>query len=249
MSDRGVSIVAAILIMLTLALFGASLVTVVSEEQAIYTNEVEQARAFYISMAGLEYGLKEITEGSYPNATNKAFGGGTFTTQVIPDAHVMTVASAAGDARRNYQINVPQLAGDCAALDSTGAVPIGSHKDEINRVKIRKSCMNRVRIDRFYTSWEPDTGQKFTRLDYDGETIYNYPTGVVSGTTVDVADTVISDNSEHQFSRIIYTSEISDTTMTMRVYYTDGSHSDTTWLVKGTGNDNNDDDDDDKKDK
>lgn len=232
MGQRGISMIAAILTLLTLGMFGASIVAVVSEEQELRTLAVQQTNAFYIAMTGLEYGLREITEAGYPNATNKPFAGGTFTTQVNAAAHVMTVAASAGSARRNYQINVSLLAGDCTALDTTGAVPIGSKKDEINRVKIQKSCLNKVRFNRFQASWTPDSGQKLLRLDFDNEIIYDNPSGVPSGTIVDVTgSSILTDNNSHDFSRIIFTSNISGVTMTITVYFTDGSSTSATWYV------------------
>lgn len=231
LSQRGSSIIAAVLTLVTLAILGASVLSVVSEEQGLRGNEWQQSQAFYTAMTGLEYGLQEIANGGYPNAANKPFAGGAFTTQVIPALHLLTVAATAGIAQRNYRIQVNQLAGDCGELDSTGAVPIGSKKDEINRVKVRKICMSKIRIDRFRASWTPASGQKLTRLDFDGDTIYNNPSGVPSGTEVDVTDTVISDGSEHQFSRIVFTATISEVTMTITVTFSDGSAVTTTWDV------------------
>ncbi|MBI4366604.1 MAG: hypothetical protein HY543_07285 [Deltaproteobacteria bacterium] len=227
--ERGFSIIGTVLTLLALAGFGGAVVGIVAEEQDIRGAEYNASRAFYTAMAGLEYGLREVTTGGFPNVTNKGFAFGTFTTAVDPVARTLTATGNVGGAQRRYRVTIPQLAGDCAAVDGQGANPVGPAKDEINRVKLRKSCMSAVRIDRTTVSWVPDGGQRLQRLEYDGDVVYDNPTGVNSGIEVDHDDIVIMDGSEHQFSRLIFTADITETTMTVMVRFSDGSTSTTTF--------------------
>ncbi|MBI2345925.1 MAG: hypothetical protein HYV03_03405 [Deltaproteobacteria bacterium] len=235
MATRGVSALAAVVTLLLLAIFGASIVAVVAEEQVIGASVVLREQAFYTAMSGLEWGLREVSEGGYPQVSNKAFAGGAFTTEFVSAARVVRVTATVGSAQRSYQITVPYLAGDCVTLDTSSSVPIGSKRDEINRVAIRKACLNKARIVQAQASWTPDSGQRLIRLDYDGDTVYDNATGVTSGTTVDIADVLVVNDSGHQFSRLLFSDGISETQMTLVIFFSDGSSTSTTWQVVSGG--------------
>lgn len=229
---RGVAFLAAIITLLTLAIFGASVVAIVAVEQEARVGEYERLQGFYAAMSGLEYGLTEVVNGGYPNVEGKPFAGGEFSTTIHPSIHALVASGATGQALRSYQVTVPLLAGDCAGLDTTGSVPVGPEKDEINQVRLRKFCLNKVRLDRLQLAWTPDLGQRLLQVTFDGQVVYNDATGAVNGATVDLVDALVADATDHRFDRLLFTASIQSTVFTLTVYFTDGSPTNVTWAVE-----------------
>ncbi len=218
---RGVSIIGTVFTLIILGVMGAALVAIVAMDQESRMVSIRRERAFYAVQAGLEYALREIKEGGYPIVANTAIGEASFTTTIDAGAHRITVVGAEGTNRRTHSITTSLLAGDCAAIDVSGASVGGIGNDEVQNILITQSCLNAVRLESMTLSWVSDVGERLRRVQIDGINVYDDPFGIASGETVDVEDVRIVGAAT--INAIEFSSSVTGKTVSITLTFTDAS--------------------------
>lgn len=100
-SEKGVSVVFVIAVLLFLSVTGAAITSFVTTESDISTIEVNSAKAYYIAQGGIEFGIYTTSRGggSWGEFTfaNRPLGDGTFTlntyTTIVGAERRMTLES------------------------------------------------------------------------------------------------------------------------------------------------------------
>lgn len=219
---RGISIIGAVFALLILAIFGTAIVVLVGTDQDVRRRQIEKEQAFYEVQAGLEYAIREIDQGGYPVVTNKQLGSGSFTNTIDYSQHLVTSTGTFGDISKTHQITFNPMGGDCVNVDTIGYFEAPSYTIYIG-AGVTKTCLSAISIDRFVFSWDPDAGQKVTRVLIDGAVVYSSATGTPSGGVIDIADYRISDGNYHDINQVRFTGSMQNTQLTMTVYFTDTS--------------------------
>lgn len=203
-SNRGVSIIAAIVTILILSIMGVTLVSTVIMDQESRSLQLMQDQSFYSAQAALEYGLGEVEHGGYPIVVNKALNSvmdGFMTVSINASTHRMSVTGSSGSAQTSYSIRVYPLAGDCVSMNSASANLIGSWA-QLTGVSSSKNCLSAATIDKMVLTWTPNSGEKVVEAKIDGVTFFSDPAGYSSGVTIDGTDYTISDSSSHSHTFI-----------------------------------------------
>ncbi|MBI3353693.1 MAG: hypothetical protein HY034_02225 [Nitrospirae bacterium] len=91
-NQSGVSLIAAIFIIVILAFMGLVFLTLFTTTSSTSINELQSTQAMYVAEGGLEYGINQlINNPAYVGDTNKPLGSsGTFTTSVANSATTVT---------------------------------------------------------------------------------------------------------------------------------------------------------------
>lgn len=217
-NQRGIAIVAVIVAMLLLAFFGQSIVYMMGTSQATLDNQSGLQAAFYESQAGLEYGLKKAAAGQAAAVTMN-FGNGSFV--VTEDAATITSVGRSGAAEVAQTVDkANREQKDCINLDVSNARVGGSN---LNFVRMNKTCLAQVVLDKIILSWVPDNGEKLRRIRIELAVVYDDLVGVLSGALLDIADYTIADAAIKDFNEIRFDSQMRNKTFTMTLVMGDGS--------------------------
>lgn len=230
------SVLAALIGLLALAVMGASTATVMSTHQASRSATFERQGAEYLAQAGLEYGLMQIANGGYPNTT-KTLGSGTFTVQVVPASHLVRSIGTFGQATQEYQITDNALGGDCISVNNLLATLTGNNKDELHGITLVKTCLNSITIDTWVMTWNPSVpSEKVTEIVMvnPSNVIWSDPAGVSSGQLINSTNFTISDNVT-QVHEIQFVQNMRCKLFSMTVTFTDGSTATMPQTLLGTG--------------
>ena len=225
----GISTIAALLTLLSLAAMGAVISYLVSAGEEGRANHLLSSQAFYVTQAGVEYAIKRVYDGQNEivTAPGKTFGRGSFT--VSRSGLTLTVTSTVGNATRVDKIDSPTQA-DCITIDASN-VDSGDGKD-IKHIYLHKICLPQVVIDKMTISWVADGGQKMTLIQIESSKVLDNPTGVSSGTLNDIADYTISNGNNNVINHIKFKTSVSNTTMTMTLTMGDGTTKSATFNIE-----------------
>lgn len=225
-SDRGISIVAALFTLIILGIFGATIVVLVAAEQESRRGQLSQEWAFYDVQAGLEYALREIDQGGYPLVTNKVFGKGSFTIDIDYDevsTRDITAAASVGSVQKVYQISYDSFGGDCLFVDFSSAQLTGTPKTDLSGLTLRKICNEGVNIDRIFMSWDPEDDEEVISASIGGSIVWEDVDGLPSGSSVDITDTLLTGSAAYPVDVIRFNSDMSGSDLTLRFIMTDSS--------------------------
>lgn len=227
-SQRGVSLIGAILVLIILGIFGALIVTLVSTEQSVRISQLSRNWAFYNVQAGLEYALKEIDSGGYPEVTNKAFGQGTFTVNVnYSEAgdDTIIVTGNVGIFEQQHQIEYDSFGADCLSVNKEVATLTGPGKTQLKGMTLRRDCNQAITIDKLIISWVADGGERLTLVNIKNNVVWQDPVGVPSGTLIDINDVSLAGSVAHQVHMIEFDSNMLHKTLTIQFIMSDTSSS------------------------
>lgn len=221
MNERGISIVGTVFTMIILGIMGATLVSLVATDQESRTRVLHRELAFYAAQAGFEYALREIREGGYPIVSNKQLGNARFTTTINETTRTVTSSGVIVGNVKSYSITAPQLAKDCVTIDMSAAVAGGGNLNQLQNVRLMRTCLSAVSIDRMTVVWTPDLGEKITKVQIDGVEVFNDLNGVPSGQSIDIMDYKFSGTAN--IDKIEFSSSISGKRVTVSFQFTDSS--------------------------
>lgn len=221
--QKGISIVGAVFTLLILAVFGASVVTLVSSDHESRRRMIEKEQAFYSAQAGLEYAVHEINYGGYPVQTNKAIGEGRFTVLIDYPSHNVSVTGISGDTNKVHQITKNPMGADCLVVNTVGA-SLGGVKTDLQGITLQKICLNAITIASIVVSWSNPAGEKVTKVTIDNNILYNNVTGTASGIPIDIADFSMSDSATHTINLIQFSSGMSNKPITITFNLSDTSY-------------------------
>lgn len=223
-SNKGVSVLGAVIVLVVLGIFGAAIVALVSTEQESRRLLLEKEQAFYAVQAGLEYAIREIKNGGNPVVTNKQIGRGTFTNVTNFAQHSITVTGRTGEVARTHTIDFNQFGGDCLGVNNDQVTVVGPNKTDMKANTLRKNCNNAITVDKFQFTWDPDNGEKITRIELENNTVYSDANGSPSGAVIDITDYVIDGGQAHQLNLVRFTGNMLNKSFVMTVFLNDGSY-------------------------
>ncbi|MFC1855444.1 hypothetical protein ACFL2A_02725, partial [Thermodesulfobacteriota bacterium] len=99
--ERGVSTLAAIMMIIILGILGAAFLSLLDAEQYGYLNHYESVQSFYNASAGTEWGMKQRASSGAPIN----FGGGTISVSVVGNSVTSTGKTNRGE--RVIQVQLP----------------------------------------------------------------------------------------------------------------------------------------------
>ncbi len=222
-NNKGFSILAVVLAILVLGIMGLSIAYLTAVGEVSKTNALDSTEAYYVAQAGAEYGIKQI----YDSAANTVsvtepgttIGHGTYI--ISQSARTITSTGRVGNAKRTFTVTSPSEA-DCTPFDVSHA-NIDS-AGTLHHIYFNKTCLATTAIDKMTLSWTPNGGEKIQKVLIDNSTVYNNPSGATSGTLLELADYVLNNGSQHDFSKIEFNKKLSGTfTFTLTITMSDQS--------------------------
>ena len=217
----GVSVVAAMLMLLSLMALGGVISYLVAVGEESRGAQLSSAQALYVTQAGIEYAVKRIYDGQSEivNPPGQTFGNGSFT--VSRSGLTLTATGIVGSATRVHKVDSPTQA-DCTVLDVSNA-DLGGDDKELKHIYFRKSCLVQLVIDKMTFSWTPDGGQKVKEIKIEEARVYDNPAGAPSGTLLEIADYVASNDNNNVINHVKFNADIEDVVMTMTFHLGDGT--------------------------
>lgn len=234
-SQGGMSILAAVIALLSLGVMGVTTATLMGTHQASRSLTSQRQEAAYLAQAGLEYGLMQIDQGGIPNTT-KSLGRGTFTVQVLPAQHLVRSTGVVGEATQEYRITDNFLGGNCVSVNNALATLTGPHKDRLRGITFVKTCLSKVTIDRWIMTWAPtNPAEKVLRIEIpQNNYVWADPAGVTSGALIDAVDYTL-DAHITQLHEILFGQDMSCKLFSMQLVFTDGSSATMPHTLLGAG--------------
>lgn len=218
--DRGFSTIAALLLLSTFAAVGSVLAYMTSAGHQSRTNHYQSMQSMYVSNAAIEYSLKNIYDhGTGEVAIPVSFGAGSFT--VSRAGATLTATGSAGETVRSFRFDSPTET-DCTTLNTSGA-NLQMSGSRIAGITITKTCLVQITIISMQFSWVPNGSQLLRVIRVQGQTVYDNPVGVPSGTFIDIADVVMTVDHVYQLSNVDFYGSIAGTTVTMTISMADGT--------------------------
>lgn len=222
--------VAATLTLIILGIFGSAIVALVAAEHESRVGQMSMERAFYGVQAGLEYAIREINQGGHPEVTDKSFGYGTFTVDVnYGGGNRQIIATGkVGTAQKTHQITYNSFGADCLGVNNDTATLTGPGKTDLKAITLKRNCNDAITIDKIRISWDPESGERVTKIKIKNDLVWEDPFGVPSDTTIDIADVVLTGSVAHQVNLIEFTSGMLGKALTTTYIMSDTSiHSET----------------------
>lgn len=217
----GVSTIAALFALLSMVAMGTVIAYLVAAGSESRTNHLLASQAFYVTQAGIEYGVRKIYEGASPVVASPgvSFGKGSFT--ISQSGKTLTVTGTVGNAVRIHKVDSPTEA-DCTKID-TSNVNLGSNDTKVQQITFRKICLTQITIDKMQYSWTPDNGEKLTEIKIENIKVYDNPAGAPSGTLLDIADYVVTTGNNTVINWIQFNGDMENKTMTFTWTFGDSS--------------------------
>lgn len=188
---RGVGIVAVILIVASLSVFGLVVSLLVATGAVSKTNDLVREQAFNLAHAGFEYALKRADEGTNPDGQTKNLGNGQFSVN-YDNSGLVTVGSSVsamyGASNPQFSIQGPPIAGmrDCLVVDTTGP-SLTNGQMTLTNITLRNNCQVPISVTAMTVSWNPVGAERLETIVIGSTTYYDNPAGVVSGTEVSLS--------------------------------------------------------------
>ena len=230
LGDRGVGIVAVLLIVAILGLMGGVVTTLVATGAVSKTNELVKQQAYELVQAGFEYALKRIDDGVDPDGETKTLGAGQFTIAYSPTGLITVGANVNamyGSASPTYSIQGPVPGGnmaDCLVVDVSGAhMTTSGWPNYLRGLTLQNTCNVPITIGVMTTSWNPDNGERVYRIRIANSNVYNNWPGQLSGTAIDINDYSIPACTIRDLTYIRFNTEVPRKNFTIDFGMSDGS--------------------------
>lgn len=225
-SKRGVSLVIAVFTLVILGIFAVVVVTMVASEQSTRTHHYLGEQAFYNAQTGLEYAIRQIRQGGFPNVVAKPLEKGNFT--VIVDYqeggnHLIKVVGEMGAAKKAYQISYNSFGVDCLSVSNDQVTMVGPDRNILKGMTLKKECNEAVTLDKIVVSWDPDNGEKLYSIKINNDVVWEDTNGLSSGSIFDVVNTTLAGPSAVQLKDMKFSSNMLDKNLAMQFIMTDNS--------------------------
>ncbi len=229
-SEKGISALVTIGVMLVLSVMGFAVVSLVSTSHTLNTEQLVYDRAFYVTQAGLEYAMRKIYEGVSPVVASPgiSFTGGAFT--VTRQDRLITVTGNYGASRVVHQVTSPSQA-DCTEFD-VGNADLASNGTRLQHIQMQKICLETAVLDKIRVSWTNPGSEGLTKVRIENSTIYDQPPVPSDGLT-ELSDYLMSGNNLHNFNEINFTNNMEGKTFTIAFVFGDGSSESHTFTPDG----------------
>lgn len=211
--QKGISTIAALLMILSLASMGAVMAYMVSAGEHQRADAHSSWQALYVTQTGIEYAVKRIYDGQNEivNPPGISFAGGSFT--VSRSGLTLTITGTVGNAVRAHQVDSPTEA-DCITIDASN---VDLHEDEkrLSNISFSKVCLPSVTIDKMQLSWVADSGQKVKKIRIESTNVYDNPAGASSGTLLETTNYTLTNPNNNVINRIDFNQSIEEVLMTL----------------------------------
>lgn len=213
LSDKGVSTIAALLALLSLAAMGNVVAFMAASNQTSRADYLSSYYALYVAQAGTEYAVKRVydQQSEIVNPPGMTFGPGSFT--VSRSGLTLTITGTVGNAVRVFKVDSPTEA-DCTDIDTSNLNLHGGGK-EISQITFKKVCLTSITVDKMQFTWTPNTGQKLIKIKIESSVLYDDPIGSSSGTLIDVADYTAATGNNNVINEIKFNQSVEDADFTM----------------------------------
>jgi hypothetical protein len=223
------SIIAVLLIIVTLALLSAAVALFVSTGAVVRTNDLVKEEAFYLSHAGLEYALKRIDEGVDPDGNARTLGNGQFTVGYSSATGVISssasVSAMQGSSSQSYSIQGPTSGwnmADCLTFSATSAYLGSPGTTKLKDMDITNTCTSPITISTINVSWTPVNSERVTRVNItSGGGTWNG--SATSGSTLDISDFVLGACTTRRWVSIDFDTNMGDQNFTIVMNMSDGT--------------------------
>jgi len=228
-NNKGLSSIAAALTLLVLAAFGAVISYMVASSSFNESRLVNSTQAFYVTQAGIEYGIKRIydQQNEIVNPPGLTFGPGSFT--ISRSGSTLTVTGTVGDAVRVYHVDSPTQA-DCTTID-TSNIQLTQSDKRIGGVTFRKICLTSITVDKMQASWVTNSGEKLKEIKIESNVVYTSPVGVSSGTLVEITDYTVVNGNNNIINWLEFDKSMEDKTVTLSLIMGDGTTKSATFVA------------------
>lgn len=234
--SKGISILTVVIMMSMLSILGAALAPVMVSYHQSRNLYWESSQAFYAAEGGLEFALREIDQGGYPNVTDKGFFNvSSFSVDVSQTTHTITSTGRSGQAISTVFISDDELAGDCLDVNNEYATLVGPDKNELKAIAYKKQCLNAITLDKMEITWDPNSGEKVTYVEIDNNTLYDNPIGAGSGEVIDLTNYKLDKSKTYQTNLIKFTSNMQGKALTIKTVLTDRSAVTTAFTILPPG--------------
>ena len=224
--QRGVGIVAVMMIVVALSLMGAVITMLVATGAVAKTNDLVREQAFYLANAGFEYALMRQSQGLDSNGTYN-LGNGTFTIDYAQGG-LITVSSSVnsmmGASAQTYTIQGPpkQSMGDCLVIGTSGA-KLASGNTQLTGVTLKNQCSSPITIASMTVSWSPAISERMTQISIASATVYNNSSGLSSGSAADITDKTIAAGSTVSLDAVTFNGSVNGKNFTLLFSMSDAS--------------------------
>ena len=240
-SDKGSSLIGALIILLIVGFTGATLVTMSSGNNAGSVNEMQTQQAFYGGHAGLEMARHDLYNGQNPVVVGQPLGTGALSISTTPSQGLVTVSSQVGQAKKTQTINA-NFGKDCVLLDTTQAAISNINDHDLTGILLTKSCNAAAIASKMYVTWNWDScvlnsdyatddlstcpvdtgGALVDGITLASTTIYDslnnigspVGAGANAGEMIDVLDYTMSSNAGYLFDKIHFSQSIPNGALT-----------------------------------
>lgn len=231
-SEKGMSLLGAIVAVLVLAAMGTAMMILVATNQEMRAHQYTFDQSFSSAQAGLEVVLGMIHSGTAAcgslnrNLSESSLVGDSVT--VSRTGGRIYITAVKGDSSTSISIVDPDPpnAGDTILIDT------GDAKDSSNGAPPRKlidvhlqlnaGCGSAVTLTTMVVTWTPDLDEGIQQIKLDGGNIYS-GAARESGEGINVTDTTISDAGVHTIDFVRWNGDIQNRLYTLRFNFSDGS--------------------------
>lgn len=179
-SQKGVGIVAVILIVAMLSLMGLTITTLVATGSVSKTNDLVREQAFGLAQAGLEFALMRIQEGVNPDGYTRNLGNGQFTVNYDPSGVITVhplVSALYGSAAPTFAIQGPAASGtllnSCLVVDTATALIGGAGDNTLSGITMLNNCLAALNITGMSMDWRPDLTANYTEIVMGGTSVWS----------------------------------------------------------------------------
>ena len=220
-NKKGLSVLAALLTIMSLAALGGVMAYTVAGGYEGQANQVISTQAFYVTQAGLEYGIKHMVDGLSSDVTNFSFGPGQFTTSF--SGNTLTATGVVANASRQHKVDNPTQ-DNCLGIDVDNThLTLGDKR--LMLITFRKKCLSQIVVDKMKYTWLPNNGEKLKEIKIENNIVYTNGTGVASGTNIDISpNPTLSNGANNVINWIQFSADISSKTFTYDWTLGDNSH-------------------------
>lgn len=231
-NECGFSVLGILISIIVLAAMGSGMAVLVSSNQSTRTMQLYSDQSFATAQAGLEFALGKIYGGVNPcSSLNINFLGDNFLGDSITINRANDLVSVIGvkgtsTTTLNVTDPIPPSSGQLLQVNTQNAQDAGNgappKKLQGVTFQLLPGCGGPVTITTLVVSWSPNYGEGIRQIKFDGGNVYN-DISVISGATIDIVDTTISDANIHTIDFIRWQEDIQDRLYTIVFNMSDGS--------------------------
>ncbi|MFH1357008.1 MAG: hypothetical protein ABII18_07745 [bacterium] len=233
----GSVMIPAVITMLILSYASISMIQMQTSGLMQASNHLNKTQAQKIAIAGAEWSKTLINGGNNPVTNGKNLGTGILKITTVPNQGVVNMMSSTNTAKASYTI-VTDFATDCVSFQNIHTFSFGDTIGHINNVQVRKTCLDKIIIDKVMVSWtDPSAAQRVMKIDMNSSIYYDAyvepstgepSEGANSDIVIDINNIVMTGTGYYTFNYFEFEYTVGNapppgTDFTITFYFGDGS--------------------------